>query len=49
MIGLARMHAGLHHSVDVLGSVGIAGLVAGTVFIVQKYIAARVTTSKRAV
>jgi membrane-associated phospholipid phosphatase len=38
MVGLARVHAGLHHIVDVLGSIVIAGGVTGLVYLVQEHV-----------
>lgn len=36
LVGLARVHAGLHHLVDILGSFFIAGVVASIVYLGQK-------------
>jgi undecaprenyl-diphosphatase len=38
LVGLARVHAGVHHLIDIIASIFIAGFVAGTVYVVQEYV-----------
>jgi undecaprenyl-diphosphatase len=38
LVGLARVHAGVHHLIDIIASIVITGFVAGAVYALQEHI-----------